>query len=362
MSKTDPVETASDGTRDLYDVSTWEPRTALDRLAARIHRFGIAAGRIVLVLLAVVVLLVQVVLGGLGATLVSDPYAIGLVALSVVPALGLAAYIYTADVTSGEPLEMLVGTYVLGVLFAGFAAVVNTLLSFVQILPILGTVVFFYVVVGPVEEAVKLLAVRLYAYRDDRFDAVVDGAVYGAAAGLGFATIENALYITRQLNAAGAGGEAAALLGVGGGVAWLAQFGGLQQLVAQGGQITTVRALAGPGHVIYSAFAGYYLGLAKFNREDAGPIVVKGLVIAAFIHGTYNVLAGVVPGVVALAFPGVPVILLFFGFVVVYDGLFGYLLYRKLARYRRVYRATRPDGTEAETEREFEVARTEFEE
>jgi len=370
MTERDPVETSADGTRDLYDVATWEPRTALDRLATRAYRVGISAARVVLVLLAVVVLLVQVVLGGLGATLVEDPYAIGLVVLSVVPALGLAAYIYAADVTTGEPLELLVGSYVLGVLFAGFAAVVNTLLSFVQIVPIVGLVVFFYLVVGPVEESVKLLAVRLYAYRDDRFDAVIDGAVYGAASGLGFATIENALYITRQLNATAPGQEALAAVGAGGAAAWLvgsgvaqAGFAGsLQQIIAEGGQITTVRALAGPGHVIYSAFAGYYLGLAKFNADDAGPIVAKGLIIAAFIHGTYNVLAGIVPGVVSVFFPGVPLIVLFFGFVLVYDGVFGYLLYRKLARYRRVYRVTRPEPEMEAGSDEFEVARTEFEE
>lgn len=367
MTEKDPVEAAADGSRDLYDVSTWEPRTALDRLAARLYRFVIAAGRIILVVLAFVILLVQLVLGGLGAAFAEDPFAIGLVVLSVVPALLLAAYIYRADVTSGEPLELLVGTFVLGVLFAGFAAVLNTLFSFVQLVPVLGLVVFFYLVVGPVEEAVKLLAVRLYAYRDDRFDAVVDGAVYGASAGLGFATIENALYITRQLGATGGGGEAVAAAGVGTTAAWLAQTGigdFLQQVVNEGGQITVVRALAGPGHVIYSAFAGYYLGLAKFNSEQAGPIVAKGLVIAAFIHGTYNISAGIVPGIVNLLFPSVPIIVLFFGFVVVYDGLFGLLLYRKLARYRRVYHETRAETTQATArrEQEFDVVRTEFEE
>jgi len=60
----------------------------------------------------------------------------------------------------------------------------------------------------------------------------------------------------------------------------------------------------------------------------------------------------------------VPVIVLFFGFVLVYDGLFGYLLYRKLARYRRVYRATRPEPEPDLTidASEFAVERTEFEE
>ena len=85
--------------------------------------------------------------------------------------------------------------------------------------------------------------------------------------------------------------------------------------------------------------------MAKFNRENAVPIVIKGLVIAAFIHATYNVLVGLVPGLVALVVPGVPTLVVFFGFVVVYAGLFFYILYRKLQRYRRAYERAH-DGAE----------------
>jgi RsiW-degrading membrane proteinase PrsW (M82 family) len=109
-------------------------------------------------------------------------------------------------------------------------------------------------------------------------------------------------------------------------------------IIQAGTGITTIRALAGPGHVIYSAFAGYYLGLAKFNEEYAGPLVVKGIFIAAVIHGIYNTSATVLVPAVASLFDGASVFLVFLGFVVVYDGLFGYLLVRKLSKYNRAYR------------------------
>ncbi|PSQ18418.1 PrsW family intramembrane metalloprotease, partial [Halobacteriales archaeon QS_7_69_60] len=190
---------------------------------------------------------------------------------------------------------------------------------------------------------VKMLAVRLYAYRDDRFDSVVDGAVYGAVAGLGFATIENVLYITQNLQGSGALITAATIDVV-------AQF---SETVDEGSQITAVRSLAGPGHVIYSAFAGYYLGLAKFNRENAVPIIIKGIIIAAFIHATYNTLAGIVPGLVGLVVPGVPALVVFFGFVVVYAGLFFAILYRKLQRYRRAYERAYDDADPGEMDPEL---------
>ena len=179
----------------------------------------------------------------------------------------------------------------------------------------------FFLVVGPVEETVKLLAVRLYAFHSPRFGAVVDGVVYGAVAGLGFATIENAIYI--------------------GGVT--SEIADPLNLVLTGGAITSVRALAGPGHVIYSAFAGYYLGLAKFNPDNAGPIVVKGLLIAALIHAVYNSLSSVVP-LIASELLNIPWFVAFLAFIIVYDGIFLLVLFRKLSRYRQAYHEAHDNG------------------
>ena len=330
----DPVEARADDSEDLYDVAEWEPRTALDNLAVALHAGAIRVARWSLYVLGFVIFL-AILAGGAGAIIIDNPFVLGLVVLSVVPAGLLALYVYRIDVTTKEPPTLLAVTFVLAIFFAGFAAVVNGTLSPLQLLPLVGIPLYYYLVVGPIEEIVKLLAVRLYAYRDGRFDSVVDGAVYGAVAGLGFATIENVLYITQNLQ--GSGALLTAMT-----VDFAAQF---SEAVEAGGGITAVRSLAGPGHVIYSAFAGYYLGLAKFNRENAVPIVIKGLVIAAFIHATYNVLVGLVPGLVALVVPGVPTLIVFFGFVVVYAGLFFYILYRKLQRYRRAYERAH-DGAE----------------
>jgi RsiW-degrading membrane proteinase PrsW (M82 family) len=320
----DPVEARADDDTDLYEVSTWEVRSVLDHIVASAYSLAISGARLFLVLLGLVLLVAQVVLGAL-----YDEVVLVFTLLSVVPALLLAAYLWYADVTTNEPLYLIAATFVLGILFAGFAGVVNSLITFglesvglaAGIVGFVAQVVFFFVVVGPVEESVKLLAVRLYAFRSRRFDAVIDGAVYGAVAGLGFATIENAIYISGQIEG----------------------ISDPLNLAATGGAIAVVRALAGPGHVIYSAFAGYYLGLAKFNPDRAGPIVVKGLLIAALIHAVYNSLSGVVL-FLASEFLGVPWILAFFGFVIVYVGLFGLVLLRKLGRYRRAYNAAHDDG------------------
>ena len=325
----DPIASRADDDRDLYDVATWEERTSLDGLSVALYWLLTRSAKAGVVFVAFVGLLA--ILGSFGLGLVFDPAIAILLGLSAVPALGLAAYVYVSDVTTAEPLSLLVATFLLSILTATFAAILNSVLQpYFRPFGFLGLVVFFFVVVGPIEESVKLLAVRLYAYTDDRFDAVIDGAVYGAIAGLGFVVIENFVYIAQNVDMAELTVGIAAL-GAGDGIAAL-------------------RALAGPGHVVYSAFAGYYLGLAKFNPENRGPIIVKGLVLAAAIHALYNTLVGPVTGVASGLF-GVPQILALFGFVVVFQGAFGYVLLRKIWRYRDAYLDTRDEvGEDVEPE------------
>ncbi|WP_435334828.1 PrsW family intramembrane metalloprotease [Haloarchaeobius sp. TZWWS8] len=318
----DPVEHAADRERDLYEIATWEPRSRLDDFAVSVYEGLRPAARVVVVLVAA---LLALGLFGLGVALaVRTPLIGAFVLLSVVPAGLLAIYIYRNDVTSGEPLTLLVGTFLLAILFATFAAVVNSVMSNVFKLvglptsSLLGGLIYFFLIVGPGEEVVKWLAIKMYPYRRPEFDAVIDGAVYGAVAGLGFATIENVVYITSNVDTATG-----------------------MQLLNAGTSIAAVRAFAGPGHVIYSAVAGFYLGLAKFNREYYGPIVVKGLLLAVLFHATYNTTVSHVPQLLAAQFASAGVEIGVFGaflvYVVVYDTVIGLFLYRKIRNYRRVF-------------------------
>lgn len=298
---------------ELYEVSSWEVRSALDQIAVGIYWIVVRAGQILVVLVAAFVL---AAIGGMSILL--DP-AIGLLTiLSALPALALAVFVWWSDVTPNEPPILLASTFLLGVLTAGFAALLNSLIQTpFAAYGVVGLIGFFYLVVGPVEETVKLLAVRLYAYNDERFRAVIDGAVYGAVAGLGFAFIENAVYINRVTDGVGTIALSVGVSGAGGG-------------------IMVTRALAGPGHVVYSAIAGYYLGLAKFNPGDRGPIVVKGLIIAAVLHATYNASVGFGIEIIRSSI-GVSTLVAFFLFVLGYVGGAGYVLYRKINRYRSAY-------------------------
>jgi RsiW-degrading membrane proteinase PrsW (M82 family) len=306
-SRRDPLTHAADESRDLYEISTWEPRSLVDRLLANYAwatlRLAIIALGLGLFLLSMLLIGAQVLFTGGGRL------AVFLFPLSVIPALVIGGYVWYNDITR-EPLLYLIATFVLGAAFSTFPLITNTVTSaFLQqfdTTPAIQTATqgaHFFVIVAPGEEIAKLGAVFAFVYWTDRFDSVIDGAVYGAMAGLGFATVENFFYIGQVL----------------------AQAQTTGQVIVSGTVITTVRSLVGPGHVIWTALAGYYLGLAKFNREYAFPLVCKGLLIAIVLHGAYNTASTLIPGFFVI------------GFILVYHGAGFVYLFTILRRYRRAY-------------------------
>lgn len=262
-------------------------------------------------------------LGQFGVTLrlfAQRPILIVLPLVSVIPAVIIAWYIRQQD-RKKEPLGTLAVTFVLGGLLANFAAVFNEAArTFTGAVPVLGTFFLVYFVVGPGEELAKWAAARLHAYDRPEFDVIVDGAMYGAVAGLGFASIENVIYILDgSLPAVQAG-----------------QTGGA--LLSAAALTTGARAFAGPGHVIWSGIAGYYLGMAKFNPGSYGPLAVKGLLIAAVLHGTYDFVAFVMSDYPS--FFGVFSLTLFPGIVIFHIVTLTYLV-RKIRRHQQ----TTKEGT-----------------
>jgi RsiW-degrading membrane proteinase PrsW (M82 family) len=114
-----------------------------------------------------------------------------------------------------------------------------------------------FLLVGPCEELAKFAAVRLYIFRHPEFDEPLDGVIYASAAALGFASLENVLYVIdfeRGLH-----------------VHWDAL--GLRSFLAL------------PGHVIFAATWGHALGRRRF--DPAYPVWSR-VALAAGLHGLYD--------------------------------------------------------------------------
>lgn len=110
-------------------------------------------------------------------------------------------------------------------------------------------------VVGPVEELCKFLAVRLLAYRSLYFDEPGDGLVYSAAASLGFASLENLFYV-----------------------------------LSYGPLVMVGRApLSTVAHVVFGSLWGYALGRqVQAGRRQSWQTLV-GISAGALVHGIFNV-------------------------------------------------------------------------
>jgi RsiW-degrading membrane proteinase PrsW (M82 family) len=176
--------------------------------------------------------------------------AVGVLAVS--PGLWWLYYFYKRDALDPEPLNLVRNSFILGAFSTIPAAIISS--------PFTGNPFISTVVVAPiVEESCKCLIVYLYAYRKRQFDEPMDGVIYAAATALGFATLENLLYVGRSY--------------------------------AQGDTAVTALARAFfsvPGHAVFSSMWGAALGVMKCNKEARSSILVAGLALAMALHAAFN--------------------------------------------------------------------------
>ena len=161
------------------------------------------------------------------------------------------------------PRRLLVFTFLLGMASTIPAGIINSIFLDDSILSdsanLASVASGMLFVVGPAEETCKFLAVRLLAYRSSYFDEPGDGMVYSAAASLGFASLENLLYIL--------------------------MFG--PAVMIGRAPLSTV------AHVVFGSFWGYALG-QQVRAEQALPWyrhgqMLTGIAVGAVVHGLFNV-------------------------------------------------------------------------
>lgn len=134
-----------------------------------------------------------------------------------------------------------------------------------------------FLVAALVEEGFKFAVLMGYSARHDAFDEPMDGIVYGVAASLGFAAIENLAYV---LGAADSG------QGAGLGVAFLRSF------------------TAVPMHASCGIVMGACVGIGRFSAGRRVQWVLFGFAAAFVLHGLYDFLLFAGDALGAQAQPG----------------------------------------------------------
>ena len=235
-------------------------RTYCDRHHLGLARENPAAARPILIAVGAAVLFAAVVAGlsALTGPTLDGPALVAVsLALSLVPAAIWLIAFYRQDRLEPEPKRYVGGVFLLGAILAvaigepiirdGFQ--VGSWLYDSLLAGLLGSVF----VIGFVQEFLTYAAIRYTVYNSPEFDERVDGIIYGAAAGLGYATALNIGYVM---------GNRGVDLGV----------GAVQ---------VAITALA---HASFSGVVGYFLGRAKFERM--GPFWLPlGLSLAAVLNG-----------------------------------------------------------------------------
>lgn len=187
-------------------------------------------------------------------------------ALALAPAAAILWWVYTRDHSDPEPQGLVAATIALGAATTVSAAVLE-IVGQLTLLPErsaaaglgVGAALATGLYIGLVEEGGKLAAVLLLPFRHRAFNQRMDGIVYCVAASLGFAGLENVLYVlaAQGLVGAYATGLARAFTAV-------------------------------PGHAAFGVLMGVFVGAARMQPTRRVPLLLAGYGVAALAHAVYD--------------------------------------------------------------------------
>ena len=184
--------------------------------------------------------------------------------LAIIPSILLCLYIYHMDVVEKEPIRLLFILFFVGVLTTVPARFLEQLL--ISSMGISYTNIFdcfflAFVVIAIVEEGYKFLVLLAACWKNKEFDYKYDAIVYSVFISLGFATLENILYV---------------------------QNTGLNVAIWRG-------VISVPAHAFYAIASGFFFGLAKEssnNKKKAKTVLymILSFVVPVILHGIFDFL------------------------------------------------------------------------
>ena len=196
--------------------------------------------------------------------------------LAIIPVVLICHYIYVKDKRK-EPKKLLVKLFLFGFLSAlltlGITEVLQAIIPFfaAETTSVNNNFIMFFIYifigVALIEEFSKFILTYWGAYNNDNYDEIYDGIVYCVYVSLGFACLENVLYI----------------LGIAMAESYLS---GIQTAFLRG-------LMAVPGHAFDAIFMGHFFGLAKYyQRKNNKSLEKKNLLYAVLVptllHGAYD--------------------------------------------------------------------------
>lgn len=180
------------------------------------------------------------------------------ITLAVIPCIVIAIFVYLRDKHSPEPIRLVFLSFLLGIGAFGL----NLLIGWYphHILDgnagtLLQKAAHTFLAIALPEELCKFLVIRGMIFRNKSgFSEPIDGIVYAVMVGMGFACVENLVYVFQY--------------GAGNGI--LRMFSAI------------------PAHAMIGVIMGFHLGIAKFTRKKKLKFNLLALFIPVGMHGMYN--------------------------------------------------------------------------
>lgn len=181
-----------------------------------------------------------------------------LLQVALAPVIIISFYIYIRDKYEKEPLRLLLLGLFFGLFISAPIMAVEMLLSMI-VLPmnhIMEALYTSFIVASGTEEFFKFVVLYFLVWKNSNFNEPFDGIVYSVFISLGFAGIENILYVFNPY------------------------LGGYQTAIARA--IFSV-----PGHGLFGVAMGDYYAMARFGKRKKR-ILFNAFLVPWILHGIYD--------------------------------------------------------------------------
>lgn len=179
-----------------------------------------------------------------------------LLILALAPVAAILLFIYYRDRYEKEPFKLLFTSFLFGAISVLPVILVEQFFSEFLVF-FYGTFKVFwqsFVVAATTEEFFKFVFLYWLVWRQTNFNEKFDGIVYAVFVSMGFAAVENVMYVF--------------------------DFG------IQTGFIRAITAV--PAHFLFGVTMGFYVGLAKFYPQFKKKLIWAALIYPILLHGIYD--------------------------------------------------------------------------
>ena len=184
-----------------------------------------------------------------------------LLVLAIAPVATIILWIYLKDKYDKEPVITLSKFFILGILVSVLAIYVEELLIKLNTFSKIGYMIYIsFIVAGLTEEGLKALILIPNLLREKNFNEKLDGIIYSVFLSLGFATVENIIYILFE--------DPTSVF-----------------------QVSIIRAIISiPAHMMFAIIMGYYISKYKFNSSKSKPktYLIMSIIVPILLHGIFD--------------------------------------------------------------------------